>query len=155
MPDPRSQPTDPILALSAKDINLYLDEVYPHLNGATRDYEVLSVGQNTCVVRLNATERHLRPGNTVSGPCLFTLADIGGYAIILAHIGKVALAVTTNLNITFMRKAGPGAVEGHARLLKLGKSLAMFDIELVSGQERNVIAHATGTYAIPPKLTVS
>ena len=63
-----------------------------------------------CTVRLIANERHLRPGDTVSGPCLFTLADIGGYICVLSHVGREALAVTTNLDINFMRKAGPGPV---------------------------------------------
>jgi hypothetical protein len=61
-----------------------------------------------CTVRLNATDRHLRPGNTVSGPSLFTLADIGGYVCVLTHAGPEALSVTTNLNINFMRKAEAG-----------------------------------------------
>lgn len=146
--------TPPQPVMTAAEINAFIREVYPHLNGETRDYEVISVGPGTCTVRLNATERHLRPGDTVSGPCLFTLADIGGYACVLAHVGREALAVTTNLNITFMRKAGPGAVEGRTRLLKLGKSLAMFDIELVAGEDHAVVAHATGTYALPPKRAV-
>ncbi|WP_431192825.1 PaaI family thioesterase [Tianweitania aestuarii] len=140
--------------MTPDEINAFIADVYPHLNGTNRDYEVVSVAPGTCAVRLNATERHLRPGNTVSGPCLFTLADIGGYACVLAHVGREALAVTTNLNITFMRKAGPGIVEGRTRLLKLGKSLAMFDIELVAGENEAVIAHATGTYALPPKRAV-
>jgi uncharacterized protein (TIGR00369 family) len=140
--------------MTADEVDAFISEIYPHLNGATRDYEVVSVGPSSCTVRLNATEQHLRPGGTVSGPCLFTLADIGGYACVLAHVGREALAVTTNLNITFMRKAGPGPVVGRTRLLKLGKSLAMFDIELVAGEDQAVIAHATGTYALPPKRAV-
>ena len=149
MPATLSQPV-----MSADEINAFIAEIYPHLNGGTRDYEVVSVAPGACTVRLNAPERHFRPGDTVSGPCLFTLADIGGYACVLAHVGREALAVTTNLNITFMRKAGPGAIFGRTRLLKLGKSLAMFDIELVAGEDDAVIAHATGTYALPPKRAV-
>ena len=146
--------TLPQPVMTADELNAFIAEIYPHLNGDTRDYEVVSVAPGACTVRLNATERHLRPGDTVSGPCLFTLADIGGYACVLAHVGREALAVTTNLNITFMRKAGPGPVEGRTRLLKLGKSLAMFDIELVAGEDQAIIAHATGTYALPPKRMV-
>jgi uncharacterized protein (TIGR00369 family) len=103
------------------------------------------------VVRLNATEKHLRPGNTVSGPSLFTLADIGGYVCVLTHAGPDALSVTTNLNINFMRKAEAGPIDGRCRILKLGRSLMVFDIEMVAGPDRAVVAHATGTYSIPPK----
>ena len=101
--------------------------------------------------RLGATEKHLRPGNTVSGPALFTLADIGGYVCVLSHAGPDALSVTTNLNINFMRKAEPGPIDGHCRILKLGRSLMVFDVSMVAGPECEVVAHATGTYSIPPK----
>jgi len=140
--------------MNADEINAFIADIYPHLNGPTQDYLVTDVSPGRCSVRLNAAERHLRPGDTVSGPCLFTLADIGGYACVLAHIGREALAVTINLNITFMRKAGPGPVDGHTRLLKLGKSLIMFDIEIVAGEDKALIAHATGTYAVPPRWAV-
>src|SRR5690606_21725184 len=94
--------------------------------------------------------RSLRPGGTVSGPSLFTLADIGGYACVLSHAGPDALSVTTNLNINFMRKAEAGPIDGHCRILKLGKSLMVYDISMVAANG-HVVAHATGTYSIPPK----
>jgi uncharacterized protein (TIGR00369 family) len=135
--------------MNAEEINAYLKIVYPQLNDQYADYVAIDVGPGECTVRLNANERHLRPGNTVSGPCLFTLADIGGYVCVLSHIGREALAVTTSLTINFMRKAGPGPVDGHCRILKLGKSLMVFDIDIVA--DGATVAHATGTYAIPPR----
>jgi uncharacterized protein (TIGR00369 family) len=115
-----------------------------------QDYHVTAIGPGTATVRLNATQRHLRPGETISGPALFALADYGGYACALSHLGRRALAVTTNLNINFMRKAGPGAIDGDARILKLGKRLMVFEISIVALGNTEPIAHATGTYAIPP-----
>ena len=135
--------------MTADEINAYLKIVYPQLNDQYSDYLAIDVKPGECTVRLNANERHLRPGNTVSGPCLFTLADIGGYVCVLSHIGREALAVTTSLTINFMRKAGPGPVDGHCRILKLGKSLMVFDIDIVA--DGQTVAHATGTYSIPPK----
>ena len=135
--------------MTADEINAYLKIVYPQLNDQYSDYLAIDVKPGECTVRLNANERHLRPGNTVSGPCLFTLADIGGYVCVLSHVGREALAVTTSLTINFMRKAGPGPVDGHCRILKLGKSLMVFDIDIVA--DGATVAHATGTYAIPPK----
>ena len=82
------------------------------------------------------------------------LADIGGYVCVLSHAGPDALSVTTNLNINFMRKAEAGPIDGHCRILKLGRSLMVFDIEMVAGPDRQVVAHATGTYSIPPKRAV-
>ncbi|MCR5859223.1 PaaI family thioesterase [Mesorhizobium sp. J428] len=135
--------------MTADEINDYLNVVYPQLNDQYSDYVAIDVKPGECTVRLNANQRHLRPGDTVSGPCLFTLADIGGYACVLSHIGREALAVTTSLNINFMRKAGPGPIDGHCRILKLGKNLMVFDIDIVA--DGATVAHATGTYAIPPK----
>ena len=136
--------------MTAAEVNDLLKEVYPQLNDHYDFYQVTAVFPGGCTVRLNADERHLRPGGTVSGPSLFTLADIGGYVCVLSHAGPDALSVTTNLNINFMRKAEAGPIDGHCRILKLGKSLMVFDIDIVSGPDRQTIAHATGTYSIPP-----
>ena len=76
---------------------------------------------------------------------------MGGYAVALAHIGREALTVTTNLNINFMRKANPGPLDVDARILKLGKRLMVFDAEMKEAGSEDVVAHATGTYAIPPR----
>ncbi|MBZ9963151.1 PaaI family thioesterase [Mesorhizobium sp. BR1-1-2] len=137
--------------LTAAETNTLMNSVYPQLNEQFRFYEVLDVFPGGCTVRLNASGRHLRPGDTVSGPSLFTLADIGGYACVLSHAGPDALSVTTNLNINFVRKAQAGPVEGHCRILKLGRSLMVFDIDIVAGPEGQTVAHATGTYSIPPQ----
>lgn len=137
--------------MNADEVNELLKTVYPQLNEQFDLYQTVDVFPGGCTVRLNADERHLRPGGTVSGPSLFTLADIGGYVCVLSHAGPDALSVTTNLNINFVRKAQAGPIDGHCRILKLGKSLMVFDIDIVSGPERQTVAHATGTYSIPPK----
>ncbi len=135
--------------LTAQEVNALLKSVYPQLNNDLQAYEAVDVFPGGCTVRLNADERHLRPGGTVSGPCLFTLADIGGYVCVLSHAGPDALSVTTNLNINFMRKAEAGPIDGHCRILKLGMNRMVYDIDIVAGG--HTIAHATGTYSIPPK----
>lgn len=145
---PSSVPTP---VMTADEVNTFLKVVYPQLNNDFAAYTTTEVFPGGCTVRLDADHRHLRPGDTVSGPSLFTLADIGGYVCVLSHAGPNALSVTTNLNINFMRKAEPGPIDGHCRILKLGRSLMVFDIEMVSGPDRHVVAHATGTYSIPPK----
>jgi uncharacterized protein (TIGR00369 family) len=141
--------------LTAAEVNTLMASVYPQLNDTYTSYQALDVFPGGCTVRLNADGRHLRPGGTVSGPCLFTLADIGGYVCVLSHAGPNALSVTTNLNINFMRKAEAGPVDGHCRILKLGKSLMVFDIDIVAGPDGQTVAHATGTYSIPPKRAPS
>ena len=102
-------------------------------------------------LRLQAGERHLRPGGTVSGPALFALADVAMYLAILSRIGPVALAVTTNCSIDFMRKPASGTdVLATARILKLGRSLAVGDVLLFSEGTPDPVARASLTYSIPP-----
>jgi uncharacterized protein (TIGR00369 family) len=94
----------------------------------------------------------LRPGGTVSGPVMMTLADVALYVAILAQIGIVPLAVTTNLSINFLRKPrADRRVVARCRLLKLGKTLAVGEVYVYSEGEDEPVAHATGTYAIPPQ----
>ncbi|MBQ0709886.1 MULTISPECIES: PaaI family thioesterase [unclassified Ochrobactrum] len=134
--------------MTAEDLRAFMKREFPQLGDA---FELVSLGEGSATMRLRADEQHLRPGGTVSGPSLFALADVAAYAAILAHIGPVALAVTTNLNINFLRKPSPGTVEAVARLLKLGKRLAVLDISLTDGANGELVAHATATYSIPPR----
>ena len=143
-----TRPLEPLM--DAEQVNDLMGRVYPQLNEAMRAFYATDVFPGGCVVRLDADERHLRPGNTVSGPSLFTLADIGGYVCVLTHAGPDALSVTTNLNINFVRKAEAGPIDGHCRILKLGKSLMVFEIDMRAGRDQLTVAHATGTYSIPP-----
>ena len=145
------EPADLKPVLTTNEVNELLARVYPELNAQLGSYEAVDVFAGGCTVRLNADGRHLRPGGTVSGPSLFTLADIGGYVCVLSHAGPDVLSVTTNLNINFLRKAEAGPIDGHCRILKLGKSLLVFDIDIVAGPDKHTVAHATGTYSIPPK----
>lgn len=104
------------------------------------------------VLRLKVAERHLRPGGTVSGPAMFGLADVAMYLAILSQIGPVALAVTTNCSIDFMRKPASGCdLLAHARVLKLGRALAVGDVMIFSEGEAKPVARAGLTYSIPPK----
>jgi len=102
-------------------------------------------------VRRGFKTSSLRPGGTISGATMMGLADIAAYAAILASIGWVPLAVTTNLNINFLRKPGPGALMAEARLLKLGQRLAVCDVAIRSDGVEELVAHATSTYSIPPQ----
>lgn len=111
-------------------------------------YEVTAVEPGEVRIRFHAETRHLRPGGTVSGPALFTLADVGGWACALSHVRGDPLIVTTNLNINFMRKAEAGPIDAICRILKMGRSLLVFEVEIIA--EGRCAAHATGTYAIPP-----
>lgn len=146
---PQHATLQPVMTVEA--VNALIAEVFPQLNEQAAHYQAVEILPGGCIVRLNAEHRHLRPGGTVSGPALFTLADIGGYVCVLSHAGPDALSVTTNININFVRKAEAGPIDGHCRILKLGKSLMVFDCDIVAGPDRHTVAHATGTYSIPPR----
>src|SRR3979409_2579518 len=94
---------------------------------------------------------HLGPGDPVSGPLLMTVADVAIYVAILGTIGIVPLAVTTNLTINFLRKPSPDKpVVGVCQLIKVGRVLIVGEVALYSGRNRDMVAHAVGTYSIPP-----
>jgi uncharacterized protein (TIGR00369 family) len=104
----------------------------------------------SCLLRHRYSDRMLRPGGTISGPTLMALADFAMYVVLLSAIGPVGLAVTTSLNINFLRKGAPGHdVLAAARILKLGKRLAVGEVNLLSGRSPDPIAHVTSTYSIP------
>ena len=124
-----------------------------------RDYQldhdghisIESVGGRAARARFKISKKHLRPGDTVSGPALMALADVAMYAALLGEIGLVPLAVTTSLNINFLRKPAPKDVYADARLLKTGKRLAVGEVTLYSEGDAEPVAHVTCTYSIPPR----
>lgn len=133
--------------MTVDEINQFLHKEFPQHIGVVTD-----MGKNSAVMRLDVDNAHLRPGGTVSGPTMMALADIGLYVAILGQIGPVALAVTTNLNINFLRKPEPAkAIIAEASLLKLGKRLAVGEISLYSEGDDEPVAHVTATYSIPPR----
>lgn len=91
----------------------------------------------------------VRPGNVISGPTLFAAADLAMYALVLGHIGPELMAVTSNLSINFLAKADPADVVAQGTLLKLGRTLAVMEVRLSSGDDPTLVAHATGTYSLP------
>jgi uncharacterized protein (TIGR00369 family) len=116
------------------------------------DFVIEQVDLDGLSLRLRVSPQHLRPGGTVSGPSLFALADVAMYLTLLSRIGPIALAVTTNCAIDFLRKPAAGRdLWARARILKLGRSLAVGDVLIFSGQGGDPVARASLTYAIPPK----
>src|SRR6202521_5560207 len=114
------------------------------------DISIESADGASSLLRQRYSDQMLRPGGTVSGPTLMALADFAMYVVLLSAIGPVGLAVTTNLNVNFLRKGQPGQdVLAAAKLLKLGKRLAVGEVILLSGTSPDPIAHVTSTYSIP------
>lgn len=112
---------------------------------------VESLGDGTAQVRCPFRDDFLRPGGTISGPVMMAMADYAMYAAVLSRIGMVELAVTTNLNINFLRRPRPADVLADARLLKLGQRLAVGEIGVHVEGDEELVAHVTATYSIPPR----
>ena len=111
---------------------------------------VEAVGDGTSTVSHEITVHELRPGGTVAGPVLMTVADVAIYVAILSKLGIIPLAVTTSLTINFLRKpAADRAIVGTCKLLKVGRSLVVGEVALYSRGLDEIVAHAVGTYAIP------
>lgn len=134
--------------LTVAEVNTYIDHVFPEIKGQFRCEHLASMEAR---VRAVIGPNNLRPGGTVSGPTMFSLADCGFYMVVLSMIGKQALAVTTNASIDFMRKPEPCDMIGHARILKLGRVLVVGDVLMYSEGSDKPVARASMTYSIPPK----
>ena len=134
--------------MTREELRQFLETEFPQ---APAGITVDSVDDTTIRIRQKTLDQHLRPGGTVSGPTLMAMVDFGFYLLLLSRLGPVALAVTTNLNINFMRKPDPGHLVGEGRLLKLGRTLAVGDFTIWNEGEKDPVAHATVTYSIPPK----
>jgi len=136
--------------MTAAELTQLLEREFPQIDMGG-EFVIESVSPMGAVMRLKGQDKHLRPGGTMSGPAMFLLADVAFYVAIMAQIGPQSLTVTTNLNINFLRKPEPGDLVAEVRLLKLGKRLAVGECFLHSPGDDDPVAHATGTYSIPPR----
>jgi uncharacterized protein (TIGR00369 family) len=129
------------------------DELQAILADAFPDVEVPRVEEVTddsVVVSYPVTDRHGRPGGTLSGPVMMSLADTAAWVAIMSQIGPVVLAVTTSLHIDFLRRPQLTDLVARTRMLKLGRRLAVVDVDLFSRGESELVAKAQVTYSIPP-----
>lgn len=118
--------------------------------------EIESVGPDSARVRMRLSERNTRHGGTISGPAMFTVADFSIYVALIGRLGPPAIpAVTSNLNITFLTRPPARDVIAETRLVRVGRRLAYAEVALYSDGSHEMIAHATGTYAIPSSATKS
>lgn len=112
--------------------------------------ERLDPGEAT--VRLPYRDDFVRPGGTIAGPLMMTMADFAMYIAVMSRIGPQVMAVTSNLNCSFLRRPRPGDLLAHARVLKLGRRLSYGEVSLFAeGEDEEApAAHVTVTYSIPP-----
>jgi uncharacterized protein (TIGR00369 family) len=137
--------------MSAAEVKAMLAREFPQIDSRASAVSIDEVWHGGSRVRRAFSERSLRPGGTISGPTMMGLADFAVYVAILASIGPQSLTVTTNLNINFLRKPAQRDLIAEARLIKLGKRLAVGEVEIYSDGEDEMVAHATATYSVPPR----
>lgn len=136
-------------ALTLEELGRLLATEFPEAFGRENGLAITAVWHGGCRVRQSFRPSSLRPGGTISGVTLMMLADVSMYVAVLASIGWMPLAVTTNLTINFLRKPPPCALDAECRLLKLGKRLAVGEVAIASDGAAGLLAHATSTYSIP------
>jgi len=137
-------------ALTRDEMTAFLEQVFPEVMAQGTSMVVEDVGYGTCRIRLKFRPGQLRPGGTISGPTMMMLSDFSVYVAVLAALGKVPLAVTTSLNINFLKKPEPRDLMADCRLFKIGKRLCVGEARLYSDGEDDLVAHATATYSVPP-----
>ena len=137
--------------LTAKELERLLSAEFPQMLNAQSGYDIEEVWSGGSRVRKHFNPQSLRPGGTIAGTAMMTLADFGPYVAILATIGWVPAVVTTHISINFLKKPAPRDLLAEARLIKLGKRLAVAEVEVRLDNEDDLVAHATTTYAIPSR----
>jgi uncharacterized protein (TIGR00369 family) len=143
-PERRGEP-----ALTHSELERFLRNEFPQVFNAGSGLTIEEIGHGAARVRQAYREDFIRPGGTISGPTMMALADFAMYVAVLASIGPVPLAVTTNLSINFLRKPGAADLLAEAKLMKLGKRLAVGEVAIRSAGGVELVAHATSTYSIP------
>jgi uncharacterized protein (TIGR00369 family) len=136
-------------AMTVEELERFLAAEFPQVFHAHSGLAIEAVWHGGGRVRQSYDARFVRPGGTLSGPTMMALADFAMYVGVLASIGPVPLAVTTNLNINFLRKPGACDLVAECRLLKLGKRLAVGEVTIRADREDEPVAHVTSTYSIP------
>lgn len=134
------------LKLDAEALNAFFAKAFPEGGDLA---QVLEVTPGRVLIRQAYVARSLRPGGLISGPTQMGLADRAAYALVLAHIGEVEMAVTTSLTIHFLRGAKPGDLYAEAVLLKLGRRIATADVLMWTESRERAVSKATVAYAIP------
>ena len=132
---------------NVKDLETYFEKVFYQKSSR---FEFLEIGDGTSLVKLTPSPEDLRPGNTISGPVMFEIADCAFYAAILFK-DPDPMSVTVNCSINFFRRPSKSDLFARANILKFGQKLVVGEVKIYSGNAENRVAHAMMTYARPIK----
>src|SRR5215470_9304481 len=112
------------------------------------DFNVEAIEHGSARVRIRYNEKLIRAGGTIAGPILFTATDIALYAVVLSLIGPDPMAVTSQLDLHFLRKPGAADLVAHGTVLRAGRSLVVGEVKIFSEGFAEPVAHAVGSYAV-------
>jgi uncharacterized protein (TIGR00369 family) len=136
--------------LTLEEVGTLMKQHFPQVGDGSKLILIDAAGERRARLRLPERVEHLRPGGTVSGPAMVMLADVAVYVAILATLGDDALqAVTTSLNVNFLKRPAPGELVAEAKLLKVGRRLVVGEVAISDADEITPLAHTTATYALP------
>jgi len=136
------------MSLKAEEVQKLIREWIPMAEDI--DLRVEEVREGYARIRIPFMAKNLRPGGSVSGPVIMAAGDTAMFAAILGQLGKVAMAVTSNLNINFMQRPGQVDLIAEGTILKLGKRIAFCEVGIRSEGSEELVAHVTGSYSLPP-----
>ena len=134
------------ILMSKPELELFMKKEFSQVS---KNFKILDLNIGSISMKMNVLHEHLRPGDTISGPTMFLLADISFYLATLSLIGPKSLTVTTNCSINFLRKPNKHDLTSKARVLKIGKTLSVGDVLIYSLDKTKPVAHANLTYSIP------
>jgi uncharacterized protein (TIGR00369 family) len=139
-------------ALDANELSHRLRAEFPEVWDAVSGLAIEDVWWGGCRLRQAFRAQSLRPGATISGATIMALGDYAVYVALLATIGWEPLAVTTSLNVNFLRKPGRVDLLADCDLIKIGRRLVVGEVTIrQEGGEDGAVAHLTSTYSIPPR----
>jgi len=137
------------MSLTAAEVQALIREWVPMAEDI--DLKVDSIAPGAATIRIPFNDRNLRPGGSISGPTIMAAGDTAMFAAILGRLGKVAMAVTSNLNINFMQRPAQKDLIAEASILKMGRRIAFCEVGIRSAGSEELVAHVTGSYALPPE----
>ena len=132
--------------VTVEEVNAFYDSVF---TGGGEQDRVLEVRENYARVRQAIGEGNIRPGGYINGPMQMALADSAACVAVFTRIGITPMALTSNLNINFMRPCIGEAVIAEAHLLKIGKTLAVISVDIRAEGSDKLSSHAVVNYSIP------
>lgn len=136
------------MELTPDEVDRFVAAEYPAMAGG--GVRCVELGEGYAVARWIHDDAELRPGGLISGPTQFVLADSALWFLSFTVLGLEAMAVTSDLHLTFLRPAAGGDLLARAELLRAGRSRITGQVRLwVDGDEGRPVSHAVGSYAPP------